>query len=341
MPSPASPMRQTTWPRPRWSVLHRVAHLRHLAIPSDERRADALDAAQLAGPGLRRQHAIRADGGALALHVDPAQVFEIEDRRNQPLRVLRDLDRAGLGRLLHARGEVHRVPHGRVFGHVLRADVADDHRAGVDADAHREVQAVLAFDLLREGFDLVQDLQRREDRPLRIVLVRGGGAEEREERVAHEPGHRPLVALDRSGQDREGAVHHLPPILRIQPLGEGGRSDDVTEQRGDDPPLSRRGRGFRRAQDVQKERRLVRRPDRPERVPAVHAEPGVGDVFRLAAGTNHVGRRRTHDSSPRPARDQPSRPANQALPLGGASARKRSTAAASSPAGSAPRAPRA
>ena len=263
MPSPASPMDRRPGRAPAGGA-PRVAQLRQLAIPSDERRADTLDAAQLTGGAFAASTRYARTGALLPFTSIPPRSLEIEDRRDQPLRVLRDLDRAGLRGLLHARGEVHRVAHRRVFGHVLRADVADDHGAGVDADAHREVQAVLAFDLLRERFDLVQDLQRREDRPLRIILVRDGRAEEREESVAHEPGDRPLVALDRSGQDRERAVHQLPPIFRIQPLGEGGRSDDVTEQRGDDPPLSRRGRGLRRAQDVEKERRLVRRPDRPE-----------------------------------------------------------------------------
>jgi hypothetical protein len=294
-------------------ALHRLAQYGHFAIAPDERRADTLDAAEPARLGLGAEHAVRADGRALALHLDPAEVLEIENRRYQSLRILGDLNRAGVGSLFHARGEVHGVAHGRVFHDALRTDVSRHHGTRVDADANREVEAVLLFDLRRERLDLVQDLECSKNGPLRIVLVRDRSAEERQNGVAHEAGDGALVALDGAREDRERAVHDFAPIFGIQLFGERGRSDDVAKERGDDAPFTLRGGCFRSAQDVLEHRshayRLgrieplttaltetslsgvrsgARGARRREHAATAHAESGFRSVVRLALGAFHL-----------------------------------------------------
>ena len=82
------------------------------------------------------------------------------------------------------------------------------------------------------------DVQAGADRALRVVLVGDRRAEEGEDRVAHQPGERALVAVDRRDQALEGAVHDLGPVLGIHRLGHRGRAFDVAEQHRDGAALA-------------------------------------------------------------------------------------------------------
>src|SRR3989449_11106838 len=95
-----------------------------------ERLADAADLEELQAPR-------RALGLDLELPIDP------ERRRDPRTRGLGDEDLAPRRERLEAPGQVHVGPDRGVFRAAERSDVADDHAAGVDPDAHLELNAVL------------------------------------------------------------------------------------------------------------------------------------------------------------------------------------------------------
>ena len=80
------------------------------------------------------------------------------------------------------------------------------------------------------------DLQAREHRTLRVVLVRDRRAEQREDAVAGEVLHHPAEALDDLTELPDGAADHLEDVLGIEARRQLGGSRDVGEQRGDGSP---------------------------------------------------------------------------------------------------------
>src|SRR5262249_57701400 len=76
-------------------------------------------------------------------------------------------------------------------------------------------------------------MQRRVARPLRVVLVRDWGAEERHDAVARELVHRPLEAMHTRGEDGEEAIDDVVPLLGIELLGKLHRALHISEEHGD------------------------------------------------------------------------------------------------------------
>ena len=117
-----------------------------------------------------------------------------------------DLVRAG-DRLQPARG-VHDVAHRGVVA--AGAQRADEHLAGVHADAQVDVDAVL-FAHLREP---LLHPQRGAHRALGVVLVRDRRAEERDERVADDLVDLAAEGGDLGGEPLEAAVDEVLDVLR-------------------------------------------------------------------------------------------------------------------------------
>jgi len=100
-----------------------------------------------------------------------------------------------------------------------------------------------------------------------------------------------LLAYGPEGETRLAQAVEADPGLAVAHTGRALLAlvaGDVAEQGGNDAPLARRGHGLGRAQDVVKQRGLAGWPRRRQRVAAVHAEPRVGDVVRLAVGADHL-----------------------------------------------------
>ena len=87
----------------------------------------------------------------------------------------------------------------------------------------------------------------REHGPLRVVLVRGRRAEQRQEAVARVFEDLTAEGLDRRCHARDSAADQLPEVLRVQPLAQRRRAHDVTEERRNDATGLPRGAGDRRA----------------------------------------------------------------------------------------------
>ena len=140
--------------------------------------------------------------------------------------------------LLQAGGQVDGIAHGGVLDAEVRAHLADDDEAGVDAHAH--VKAGEAALLLQAGgilLDTGHDLQAGAHGTFGIVLVGEGCAKEGEDGIAHEPGHGACVADDGLDEEVKGAAHDLHDILGVEGLGHGCGALDVGEEGGDQAAL--------------------------------------------------------------------------------------------------------
>ena len=93
-------------------------HAGQLLVPPDQRRPDAAVASLAARPwcGSTRK---AGTGSLFPFSSTPPSGLDLEERLDQPIGILRDLNGARGGGLFHAGGDVHRVAHGRVF-HGLR-----------------------------------------------------------------------------------------------------------------------------------------------------------------------------------------------------------------------------
>ena len=110
-------------------------------------------------------------------------------------------DGAGRRHLLHARGQVGRLPDRRVVHVQIRADGADDDLAGVEAHADLDGHPVRAEDSLRVLRDRLLHPESGVAGAHGVVLVGERRAEERHDAVAHDLVDRALVAVDR--------LHHV------------------------------------------------------------------------------------------------------------------------------------
>jgi hypothetical protein len=135
----------------------RLLQRRHLLGAADEAgeaalarevepRAGRADAPQLEDP--------HRPAGTLDLEL--AQVLQLEEPARLLRRRFRQVGLSGLRQRLHPLREPDRVADRRVLAVALRADCASDDLAGVDADPHREVEAVPAAQLARVDADVVE-----------------------------------------------------------------------------------------------------------------------------------------------------------------------------------------
>ena len=139
----------------------------------------------------------------------------------------------GLGQLLHASGQVGRLPDRGIVHPQIAPDRPDHHLAGVDADSNLEKDTVSPPDLLGVSANGGLHVERRVARADGVVLVGDRRAEERHDPVAHHLVHRALVAVDRGHHVLEHRVQELPRLLGIPVGQELHRALEVGEQHRD------------------------------------------------------------------------------------------------------------
>jgi hypothetical protein len=199
---------------------------RHLRVAADE---GARAAAEAARPHQRqrphehvRRHRLRlAPGGQL----DRGR--ELEGAADRLRRAGADEDRARLGRLLEPRRDVDGVTGNE--GAALAGPPGHD-LAGVDADPELEGAA-------EERGEPALHRERRVQRPLRVVLVRLGDAEDGHDRVAGELLDRAAGVVDLGRHRVVEALELDARPLRILLLPERRRADEVGEDDGGQLPL--------------------------------------------------------------------------------------------------------
>ena len=146
--------------------LVRVLEQLELGLAADERRID-VDMPLVDGA----EHPPGAHRGAHALELERARVLDEQPSASEAVRGRADEDLARHRHLLQARREVHGFARGE-----RRIRLVDDDLAGLDADAHLEVQ-------LADGG---AHPERSPRRALGVVLVRLRDAERREHRISRE-----------------------------------------------------------------------------------------------------------------------------------------------------------
>ena len=235
------------------------------AIATDHRTADA--AVDRLGRLVDGDEASDGDRLVAALDLDLAWLAGDHGVADEAPGRVADERLARFGRLLEASGDVHRVA-GRPAAAGPR--IADDDRAGVDADAHRDLETALGPEGCVQGRQRGLHLGGRPDRPERVVLVHDRDAEDGDDRIADELLDRSAVALEDRAHRVEPAAHDRAQRLRVEVLAEPGRAGDVGEHDGDDLA------------------RLARRLGRGERRAARHAEAGdVGVLGRAVRAGDH------------------------------------------------------
>jgi hypothetical protein len=110
------------------------------------------------------------------------------------------------------------------------------HPPGVHPDVDGETRRVRP-DLLEQPGQLGVHVERRQQRALRVVLVRHRRAVDDEEGVAGELLDEAAVALGDPGEPRDQRADHLVQRLGVERVCQRRESADVREQRRDEPQL--------------------------------------------------------------------------------------------------------
>ena len=148
-----------------------------------------------------------------------------------------DHDRSRLGGPLETSGDVRRPPDRQVLGLLSLTELAGNREAGVDADADLEPEGLLHRKLGPELLDVAGELETSLHGATRLALVGGGIAEVGQHAVAVELGDVSGVPNDDVRDGGVVAAERLAQVLRIQPLRELSRVDEVAEQHGHVAPL--------------------------------------------------------------------------------------------------------
>jgi hypothetical protein len=148
---------------------------------------------------------------------------------DQPGGGLAEHDTARLCRRFHPLCQTHMLAHGGVT-HCTRGDFACDDFAGVESDAHAEIDGVLAFHLGRELGGLLLYAQRGQAPPNRMILEGDGRAEDRHDAVAGEFVQGAAVPRDDLGRAVDQLRHDLAQPLRTDGRRDVHRVHDVGEK---------------------------------------------------------------------------------------------------------------
>ena len=177
---------------------------------------------------------------------------------------------------------------------------------------------------LRDGGD---EVERRADGALGVVLVRDRRAPDGHHRVADELLDRAAVALDQRGGRSRSSAESSSRVSSASRSSEARReADQVGEEDGDEPPLGRGGRGrpaARRRRVGARAAHRTRRRTAPRQPPggrsgrrATSAAPQLGQNFALGAVLGAAAAQVTRSPPPeRARRRRPLEPRRRLEPL--------------------------
>jgi hypothetical protein len=143
-----------------------------------------------------------------------------------------DQHATGLGSALHPGGDVCGVAHCCVFRLDLITDSGKHREPGIDADAHLEVNPVVALDRFSVLSCRCLDIKTRTYGSFCVVFVCNRRTEKGDDCIAKQPRDRPTVFRYRSVEEGERTVHDLRNLFRIKLLSHYGRVDRICEKNG-------------------------------------------------------------------------------------------------------------
>jgi hypothetical protein len=145
--------------------------------------------------------------GTERLHLDVAL--------GQRQRIGRDHDRAGIGELLHPRGQVRRLADGGVIHVEVATNGAHDDLARVEPDADLDDRPMRASHRFRIRLHALLHPERGVARAHRVIFMGERRAEQRHDAVAHDLVHRALVAVYGLHHAFDDGVEHSPGFFRV------------------------------------------------------------------------------------------------------------------------------
>ncbi len=299
-------------PVPGQRALERGLQLSALGVATDEPRQPARGGhrleARVCRPGPDQlQHALARPR---ALELELAQLAQLELAFDQGGGGRADRRRSRRGQRLDPLAQRGRVAdRHEVHVHVV-ADRAHDHLAGVQPAPDRELHPVAPRQLRGQPGHLALELEHRQARAPRVVLVRERRAEDRQQAVTGELVDGPLERMDRGRGDPQEAIEDKAPALGVQRAGQLHRADDVGVHHRHLLALALDPRALLQDPGLERARRPQRLGARPQRGPALLAEPRarsravstIGAVSQsqcLVPGARHPtgGRSACHPSS--------------------------------------------
>src|SRR5579883_2737146 len=189
--------------------------------------ADPCDGARFFSQDVEAAHRL-----LLALEGPGVDLLVIEAIAEPRQRGLADDDLAGQGARAQPGAGVRRVADDRVRERLRAADVTDDARARVDADADGERGLSVCDALPVEAAERLHLIERALHASDGIVPVGEGSAPEGHDAVAHELVERPLVLEQRLDHELEVLVQHLDDHFGRRALAHRGEAADVAVEDG-------------------------------------------------------------------------------------------------------------
>jgi hypothetical protein len=179
-----------------------------------------------------RDHLEDVDRRVEALDRHRPEGLDLDEALRDSKGVGRQQDGTGVGKLLHAGGEVRGLSDGRVIHVEVAADGADDDLSGIQADPDLHLDAMGAANLLAVAADRSLHVERRVAGAHRMVLMGERRPEERHDAVAHHLIHGALVAMDGLHHEREDGIEDLSRLLGVTVGEQLHRPLEVGEEDG-------------------------------------------------------------------------------------------------------------
>ena len=242
--------------------LEDLAQPDELVLAADHRRIQPTRVGRRSGHDCEqspRVHRLRA-----TLQLERLELLDEDRVAHEPVRLFSEQDLAWAGGGLQALSERNRLTCGK--GVPLRRIACHD-LAGVDAGPHPQLEAVLSLKLHVQLAQRLAQLRGRPHRTQRVVLVEDRDPERGHDRVADELLHGAAVVLEHAADLDEVARDDVPVGLRVEPLAERRRTDQIGEH------------------DRHRLAHFALRRALPERGSTCEAEPCAGWVGLATAGT--------------------------------------------------------
>ncbi len=170
---------------PLFQVGHQLTERAHLGLSADHFGVQPFDAASPGGQLFRPENPVGGHRFGFAFDLDPAQFLDLEQRLDQLVSVVSDLNCARHRSLLHTGGQVDGVAQRGVLHAKVGAHRSNHHQAGVDTHPHVEVHPISLLGLLAIGTHVRNDIEACQNGPLRVILVGDRSAKERQQSVTH------------------------------------------------------------------------------------------------------------------------------------------------------------
>src|SRR5262244_1207598 len=190
----------------------------------------------------RSDHLTDLDRRLETSHGHGAHRLNLDEALHETACLRGDPDGSGRSELLHTGCQMSRLADRRVVHAEIRADGANHHVAGIQADPDSHGDAVGQKCLARISLHRLLHPQGSITSTDRVIFMRERGTEQRHDPVTHHLVHRPLVVVNRLHHALEHRIEKLARFLGVAIGEELHRASEVGEEHGDLLALPFQGR---------------------------------------------------------------------------------------------------